>query len=454
MAPPAPAVPEEEGQGQDDTDVAVAVAPQTPDAPAAPPPPGAEAAPSPLDTPAAAPGLASGPAPEAPVAPVPPEGSAEAPGSDAAPGAPADPAALAVAAPEAAPAGVEPPAPPPLTPEEEALLAEIAQNGPGTSLPPGETVPEPAPAAEPAPEPAAPDPMPDSEAALPEILPPPDDTDPAGEAGRVTVGEAGSTLPPPPALGAEVEGVTTDRLPRIGDDPVAGAEAAAPADDRPIVRNARPFENPTGKPVFAIILIDTGEDMLDRAALADLPFPVTFAIDPLASGASERADIYRAAGQEVVMLATGLPNGAAASDVEIAFQTMFLALPQVVAVLDPPGRLFQNDRELASLVVPVVGGQGLGVVTWDGGLNAADQVARREDVPAAVVFRNLDAEGEGTVVIRRYLDRAAFKAAQEGRVTVIGSTRPETVAALLEWAVEGRAATVALAPVTAALSVD
>ncbi len=98
------------------------------------------------------------------------------------------------------------------------------------------------------------------------------------------------------------------------------------------------------------------------------------------------------------------------------------------------------------MVVPVVGGQGRGLVTWDRGLNAADQVARREDVPAAVAFRDLDGEGEGAAVIRRYLDRAAFKAAQEGRVTVIGRTRPETVAAILEWTVEGRAATVALGP--------
>ena len=63
-----------------------------------------------------------------------------------------------------------------------------------------------------------------------------------------------------------------------------------------------------------------------------------------------------------------------------------------------------------------------------------------------VAFRDLDGDGEAAPVIRRYLDRAAFKAAQEGRVTVVGRTRPETVAALLEWTVEGRAATVALAP--------
>ena len=38
--------------------------------------------------------------------------------------------------------------------------------------------------------------------------------------------------------------------------------------------------------------------------------------------------------------------------------------------------------------------------------------------------------------------RAAFKAAQEGRVTVVGSTRPETVAAIMEWSIEGRASSV------------
>ena len=55
---------------------------------------------------------------------------------------------------------------------------------------------------------------------------------------------------------------------------------------------------------------------------------------------------------------------------------------------------------------------------------------------------------------RRYLDRAAFKAAQEGRVVVQGTTRPETVQALLEWTVEGRAGSVELAPASAVLQVQ
>jgi polysaccharide deacetylase 2 family uncharacterized protein YibQ len=106
------------------------------------------------------------------------------------------------------------------------------------------------------------------------------------------------------------------------------------------------------------------------------------------------------------------------------------------------------------MVVPVLGAQGRGLVTFDRGLNAADQVARRTLVPAATIFRVLDGEGENAALMRRYLDRAAFKAAQEGQVLVLGSARPETVSAILEWAVEGRSTTVTLAPATAVLNTN
>ena len=88
------------------------------------------------------------------------------------------------------------------------------------------------------------------------------------------------------------------------------------------------------------------------------------------------------------------------------------------------------------------------------GENDPEQMARREGLRSGVIFRRLDGEGEPSGQIRRYLDRAAFKAAQDGRVIVAGETRPETVAALLEWALEGRASTVAQAPLTAALRLE
>ncbi len=258
------------------------------------------------------------------------------------------------------------------------------------------------------------------------------------------------TLAPTKALPGTVEGVTTGRLPHIGD---TESEVAAPRPDDapPIVRFARPFQNDSGKPLFAVVLRDTGGADVDRAKLAALPFPVTFVVDPLSDTAAEAATIYRAAGQEVLMLASGIPAGAQASDLEQTFQSHAAVLPDAVAVIDLATGGFQDNRPLATMVVPLIKAQGRGLITYDKGLNAADQVARREDVPSAAIFRQLDAEDEDVPVIRRYLDRAAFKAAQEGRVMVLGQTRPETIAALMEWTLEGRAASVTLAPATAVM---
>ena len=151
------------------------------------------------------------------------------------------------------------------------------------------------------------------------------------------------------------------------------------------------------------------------------------------------------------MLATALPPGATASDLEVTLEEHARALPEAVALIDPPSDGVQDDLALSSQTVPILASQGRGLLTWDRGLNTADQVASRAGLRAATLFRHLDDQGEAAPVIRRYLDRAAFKAAQDGQVVVFGTARPETVAALLEWAVEGRAATVALAPLTAVL---
>jgi polysaccharide deacetylase 2 family uncharacterized protein YibQ len=129
-------------------------------------------------------------------------------------------------------------------------------------------------------------------------------------------------------------------------------------------------------------------------------------------------------------------------------------MPEAVAAMELPDPTFQNNRPLASAVVPILKAQGRGLLTWDEGLNAADQVARREDLEAAVVFRSLDQAGGDSVALRRLMDRAVFKADQDGRASVVGTADPATVAALLEWTVEGKAATVALAPLTAVLKVD
>lgn len=350
----------------------------------------------------------------------------------------------------------------PLQPDMQEMQAELpealAENRPGLivpdspGLPGAETTPilnEPPPEA-----PVAddvllrPDPAPAEETA-PALIAPQDE--PADIA-------AAPVLEPDTGLEESVPGVRTDRLPRIGDEEMEATEDEVPelaevplTGTTPLELFARAFENPEGKPLFSIILIDEGTAPEDRGNLAALPFPVTFAIDPLMPDSAEASRVYRQAGQEVAMLATGIPEGATAGDLEQSLQALDLALPEAVVVLDRPEGNLQEARDLARQIVPIVAEQGRGLVTYDRGLNPADQVARREGVPSAVIFRVLDSEGESIPKMRNYLDRAAFKAAQEGKVVVIGRAHPETVAAILQWTVEGRAATVALAPVSAVL---
>jgi polysaccharide deacetylase 2 family uncharacterized protein YibQ len=264
------------------------------------------------------------------------------------------------------------------------------------------------------------------------------------------------TAIPEVGLSGEVGGVVTNRLPRIGDAPVTDSTARQdeifqPEDSLPLAAYARPFESEAGKPRFAILLMDIGAAGMARDELSKLPFAVTFVIDPAAPDAAQAAQDYRAAGQEVVILATKMPEGATPADLEQSFQAMALILPETVAVLDAPRGGLQENRLLATQAIPILKAQGRAIVAYDRGLGAVNQVAERDGLAHALIFRDLDADGEDTPVIRRYLDRAAFKAAQEGQVLVIGQTRPETVAALLEWMVEGRAASVQLAPLTAVL---
>ena len=281
---------------------------------------------------------------------------------------------------------------------------------------------------------------------------------------------APSTLSPDGGLEQNtVDGVTTGRLPTITPDPaaeasvvsaetspveppVAGTDLPEIAGDLPpLQRFARSFENPSAKPLFAILLLDPGGPEVRRAELAALPLPLSFVVDPMQPGAAEAAAIYRAAGQEVVMLATAIPRGAKAADLEQSFAAVAQILPEAIGLIDTADATFQDNRGLSAEVVTHLDSQGLGLVTFDRGLNAADQVARREGLPSAIVFRSLDDEGEDSPLIRRYLDRAAFKAAQEGRAVVIGSAREATITALMEWAVEGRSASVALAPISAVM---
>lgn len=372
--------------------------------------PAATATPEPTST------LTPTPTPSATPAPPPVISGDAAPDSPAQPDAGSDPADLPLAGSGAKPATEPLGTPAPATAEDA----------------PAATDPLPSPPQELLLEPVEPAPL------APKILKPAGEAMP-GDAPRLIVPD-GKPLTESPMPAPETA------LPRIG-EPAATLEPA-PTPATALDLFARPFDNPEAKPLFAILLLDDGAAGTDRETLAALPFPVTFVLDPLAPGAAEAAAIYRKAGQEIVLLANAIPEGAAPEDLEQSLQALDLALPDAVAVMGGD-TLPQDNQKLAAAFVPIIGAQGRGLVTLDKGLNALDQVARREGVPHAAIFRRLDAGNETVPVISRYLDRAAFRAAQEGSVVVMGSTKPDTIAAILQWNVEGRAASVALAPISA-----
>ncbi|WP_245827166.1 divergent polysaccharide deacetylase family protein [Roseovarius gaetbuli] len=292
--------------------------------------------------------------------------------------------------------------------------------------------------------------------------------DAAPEAAEEAPEEPAKTLPAAGTITNRAEGVTTNRLPAIVDAPEAdapaeGAEAEEPAtaedevpQDAPgaLKANAVAFDNPEAKPLMAIVLVDDGTSPIGLEALQSFPYPLSFAVDANWSGAAEATARYRAAGFEVLALAD-LPEGASAVDTEVAMQTYLESVPQAVAVMEGTGTGLQSDRAAIEQLAPILLESGHGLVMHPKGLNTAQKLMAREGVPSASVFRDFDANGQNASVIRRFLDQAAFKAGQQDEgVIMLGRLRADTISALLLWGLQDRAASVALAPVSAILMAE
>lgn len=235
-----------------------------------------------------------------------------------------------------------------------------------------------------------------------------------------------------------------------------GSAAITPASDTtsetsPVVRYAEDFSNPDNRPLMAIVLIDAGDSGIDTSVLSGFPYPLSFAINTLDDDANERMTALRDKGFEVLAM-VDLPEFANASDVEVAMPAHLRAIPQAVAVLEGMGDGLQSSREISDQVTSVLNASGHGLVFLSKGLNTAQKLAARDGVPSATVFRDFDGKGQNAAAIRRFLDQAAFKAAQEDGVIMLGRLQPNTVSALLLWGLADRAGTVALAPVSALLS--
>ncbi|MGB3315349.1 MAG: divergent polysaccharide deacetylase family protein [Albidovulum sp.] len=383
--------------------------------------------------------LAEVPAAEQSV-PVPPQGEAEAP--ELGQGAASDAALALVPEPESLP---------------EIPASEVARNAQPEALPAVEPEPEEEQVAEAAPviDPE-PEMAPEEEAEAGE--------EPLPEAGAedeqkpVIIGvglqpRIGSDTGPQTGFSNSVPGVKINRLPSISGDtaevPVVETEITPEIGEiSAFQRRAVAIDNPDALPLIGVVLTDPASGGVSAEALAGISQPVTVAIDPTRADAVERAAALRAAGIEIAILVPELPAGATASDLEVSYQAFTQALPDAVAIIGAPDAPFQSDRRMAQHVVALLASDGRGLVTYDRGLNPARQAAESKDVPNAVVYRQLDARGESRLTMRRYLDRAAFEAAQTGQVLVVAEASPEAVAALSDWTISGAKDTL-VAPVSA-----
>ncbi len=341
---------------------------------------------------------------------------------------------------------------------ESAAFPEEVTDAPEAEAAPEEMTESTVPEAE-----AAPEEMP--EAAAPEAKIAPEETTeataPETETEVVPETEApaeADAATPSGTIGDLAQGVATNRLPSVTDAP-ADTEtpddeySAQPDSDRPAIETyATPFDNPEGKPLMAIVLIDDGTSPIGLEALSSFPYPLSFAVDATWDGAAEAMRRYRDAGFEVLAM-VDLPPGAQASDTEIAMQTVLHAVPEAVAVLEGTGTGLQSGRAAAEQLAPILLESGHGLVLFPNGLDTARKLISREGVPTGGVFRDFDAKGQDAAVIRRFLDQAAFKAGRgQGEVVMLGRLRADTISALLLWGLQDRASSVAIAPISAVLT--
>lgn len=254
----------------------------------------------------------------------------------------------------------------------------------------------------------------------------------------------GSTDSAAPAVGTRVVPLTE----RDKNDP-AQEVGATDAPLTPFERNAEPVQPESGLPLMSIVLIED-ETSVGAEALAEFPYPLTFAIDPADPKAEARMRARRAAGFEVMILAD-LPREAAASDAETSLPVWFERIPDAIGLLEGIDTGVQGNRPLADQVTAIAADHGYGLVFQDNGLNTVQKMALRDGHPAGVVFRDFDGAGQDPRAIRRFLDQAAFRAGQEGAVIMLGRLKPDTISALLIWGLQDRANRVALVPVSTSL---
>lgn len=418
----------------------------TPDVSVAPAPVRAAPGPDTLTAPAT-PSQPQSPLTDAPVLPAPLATAPRLPTGErdvvlgSAPVAPAE-VAVEPSTPSSAESPATLPVTPPAAPPVSAPGALGAADAPSLQTP-SSTEPQPQP------QPTPPADLPPVQIATPGSGVPAGDMAPAapGAPGTGTSPLAQGMLPLAPLVttGAErvAEGSGPVRINRPRDEAKDPAQSA-------LVRYGEPVVIQDDVPLLSIVLMHDNIESIPGKTLQDLPFPVSIALLPQEDSAPDTMRRYRDLGHEILAIAD-LPRGAAPEDMAVSLEATFDLLPEAIGLLDAGSVALGSDRSVIATAVGRLKADGRGLVTLSSGLNMAEREALRQQVPVAVVYRDMDGEGQAKRTIRRFLDQASFRARQQGHVVLLARLKTITIEALNDWGRRPVERAVQIVPVSALL---
>ena len=240
------------------------------------------------------------------------------------------------------------------------------------------------------------------------------------------------------------------------DVPVAPrAEDQAPTALSAFSQNAIEF-TPDGRPLLAIVLIDVESDGLSQAELLRLPFKSTIALSVNSSNVTFVQDDYWSSGSEIVsLIPEDQANALIASDgdddaVRSYLELIYQKMPKTLGVVDFPTANIQKQRRVFLPLLSVLAETGHAFFSYAVGINNTGQEAANLGMPSASIARVLDQNGEDTATVQNYLSNAARAADRQGASIVIGRATQSTVNAIRSWMETSNAASVQLAPLSAA----
>ncbi len=263
--------------------------------------------------------------------------------------------------------------------------------------------------------------------------------------------EAGTTASDPTPQAPAAAAPPPPRLPDA--EPVTEAVAQ---ERSPLRLNAARFNDPGGRALLSVVLVDLGEDQFPIETLDNLSLPVTIAIPADLPDAAARASAFRSAGVEVLAM---IPEGTLGDldTLDTASQRerlaeILAAVPQAVGLIDRTGGVVSSSTATAQAVVDYVELSGHALLVQPSiGLTQPDRLAEAANVPAATISRVLDAS-QGVPAMQNALQRVAVDARSTGSSVVMGNSDPATITTLLTWAITSGNREIALAPVSAVVT--